>query len=132
MSAFFSSTMNRRLTRLMQTYLARMGYTVDTSLRAWRRSALFEANPQVYKLVVADITLPDMAGNDMAVRMAERNPNLRILLCSGYPFAVDSLPEHIRDRVRVAAEAVSAEYARRSRRRIATSARLIELCAKTL
>ena len=86
------------LTRLMQTYLARMGYTVDTSLRATEALALFEANPQAYNLVVADITLPDMTGNDMAMRMAERNTDLRVLLCSGYPFAVDSLPEHIRDR----------------------------------
>jgi DNA-binding NtrC family response regulator len=86
------------LTRLMQMYLSRMGYTVDVSLLAGEALGLFEANPQVYKLVVADITLPDMAGNEMAVQMAERNPNLRILLCSGYPFAVDSLPEHMRDR----------------------------------
>ena len=42
--------------------------------------------------MVADITLPDMPGSDMAVQMADRNPNIRILLCSGYPFAVDSLP----------------------------------------
>jgi DNA-binding NtrC family response regulator len=86
------------LTRLMQTYLARMGYTVDTSLRAGEALALFDADPEGYKLVVADITLPDMPGSDMAVQMADRNPNLRILLCSGYPFAVDSLPERIRHR----------------------------------
>ena len=86
------------LTRLMQTYLARMGYTVDTSLRAGEALALFDANPEGYKLLVADITLPDMPGSDMAVQMADRNPNLRILLCSGYPFAVDSLPERIRHR----------------------------------
>lgn len=86
------------LTKLMQTYLARMGYTVDATLCAEEALTLFRANPQDYKLVVADITLPDLAGNDMAVRMAEQNPELRILLCSGYPFAVDSLPEHIRGR----------------------------------
>jgi|SRR6476646_6784895 DNA-binding NtrC family response regulator len=86
------------LTKLMQTYLARMGYTVDATLTAEEALSLFAANPEDYHLVVADITLPDLAGNEMAVRMAEQNPKLRILLCSGYPFAVDSLPEHIRGR----------------------------------
>jgi DNA-binding NtrC family response regulator len=67
-------------------------------LRADEALALFEANPDAYTLLVADITLPDMPGNEMAVQMAGRNPQLRILLCSGYPFAVDSLPESIRGR----------------------------------
>jgi DNA-binding NtrC family response regulator len=49
-------------------------------------------------LLVADLTLPDLPGQDMALRMLEENPELRILLCSGYPFAVDSLPAPVQKR----------------------------------
>jgi DNA-binding NtrC family response regulator len=86
------------LTRLMQTYLTRMGYTVDASLSATDALSLFSANPHAYSLVVADITLPDLPGSEMSIQMAQQNPKLRILLCSGYPFAVDSIPEDIRNR----------------------------------
>ena len=51
-----------------------------------------------FQLLVADLTLPDLPGQDMAVQMLAQNPNLRILLCSGYPFAVDSLPVAIQNR----------------------------------
>jgi hypothetical protein len=35
----------------------------------------------------------------MAVQMLVENPTLKVLLSSGYPFAVDSLPEPVQGRV---------------------------------
>jgi hypothetical protein len=37
----------------------------------------------------------------MALRMVSLNPNLRVLLCSGYPFDVRSLPEKVRSQFSV-------------------------------
>ena len=85
------------LTKLMQTYLARMGYTVDATLCAEEALSLFRANPQDYKLVVADITLPDLAGNDMAIRMAEQIPTSAFFYAADIPSRW--IPaEHIRGR----------------------------------
>lgn len=86
------------LTRLMQTYLSKLDYAVDTALNAGSAIEIFERDPDQYQLLVADLTLPDMPGNEMAMRMITKNSGLRVLLCSGYPFAVDSLPENVQIR----------------------------------
>jgi DNA-binding NtrC family response regulator len=86
------------LTKLMQTYLGKIGYVVDAALRADEALALFQRDPYRYQLVVADLTLPDLPGQDMALRMLEINPSMRVLLCSGYPFAVDALPSEVHAR----------------------------------
>lgn len=86
------------LTRLMQTYLGKLGYNVESALRASEAFETFRSNPTRFQLLVADLTLPDLPGNDMALQMLAQNPDLRILLCSGYPFAVDSLPEPVQSR----------------------------------
>lgn len=86
------------LTKLMQTYLGKIGYTVEAALRAEEALALFERDPHRYQLLVTDLTLPDVPGNEMALRMLEKNSRLRVLLCSGYAFAVDALPPEVHSR----------------------------------
>lgn len=86
------------VTRLMQTYLGKIGYTVDVALRAGEAFEKFDKDPKQFDLLVADLTLPDMRGQDMAMRMLDVHPQLRVLLCSGYPFDVESLPSEVQQR----------------------------------
>ena len=86
------------IVKLMQTYLSRMGYSVETSLDADDAFAAVERSTSPYDLVVADLTLPGMSGQDMALAMVRDNPSLKVLLCSGYPLTVESLPENVQDR----------------------------------
>jgi DNA-binding NtrC family response regulator len=86
------------ITRLMQTYLTRLGYHVDASLDATGAFELVKPGSTPYDLLVADLTLPDMPGQQMALRMAGQNERLRVLFCSGYPFSVDSLDEQVQPR----------------------------------
>jgi DNA-binding NtrC family response regulator len=41
---------------------------------------------------VADITLPEMSGSELLGRMLHLNPRACILICSGYPFDMSTLP----------------------------------------
>ena len=84
------------LLKLMETFLGRMGYQVAAHTSACAALARFEAAPEDFRLVVADITMPEMSGEQMALRMVSLNPKIRVLLCSGYPFDVRSLPENLR------------------------------------
>jgi len=86
------------LTKLMQTYLGRLGYAVDSALNASEALAVFERNKTQYDLLVADLTLPDRPGQEMALDMLTQRPNLRVLLCSGYPFEVESLSLDVQPR----------------------------------
>jgi DNA-binding NtrC family response regulator len=89
------------LLKLMQSYLARLGYEVTGAANATEALESFRADPGKYSLVVADLTLPDMKGDQMALEMAAENTALKVLLCSGYIIDVDSLPESVRTRFSV-------------------------------
>ena len=84
------------LLNLMETYLKRLQYTVEKAADATQAMYLFRQDPTRFQLVVADITLPDRKGDALALEFYALNPQIKILLCSGYPFEVDSLPVAIR------------------------------------
>ena len=86
------------LLKLMLVYLQRLGYEVTGAPTAAEALQCFEAEGKRFALVVADLSLPDMNGAAMALQMAQKNPALKILLCSGYPFDIQSLPAGVRER----------------------------------
>jgi two-component system, cell cycle sensor histidine kinase and response regulator CckA len=71
---------------LLKRYLERLGYEVDSCLTPADAIARFEANPSSYSLVLTDLTLPGMRGDEMLTRMRERSPKLRAIVASGYPY----------------------------------------------
>ncbi len=77
---------------VMEQYLRRLGHSVvacRSGLEAWE---LFEQDPTSFTLVLADITLPEMSGAELLARMLRLNPRACILVCSGYPFDMSTLP----------------------------------------
>jgi DNA-binding NtrC family response regulator len=89
------------LLRLMQTFLERQGYSVESAGTAGGALEIFRADPERFDVIVADLTLPDKPGLDMALEMTQVSARVKVLLCSGYPFAVKSLPREIQDRFAV-------------------------------
>ena len=83
----------------MQGFLQRLGYTVEGFLNGTDALRCFESQPDRFKIVVTDLTLPDIPGHDLGLSMLKINPSVGILLCSGYPFEVGSLPVNVRTRV---------------------------------
>lgn len=77
---------------VMEQYLRRLGHEVAACLSGQEAWDLFEADPSAYSLVLADITMPEMSGQELLLRMLELNPTIGILICSGYPFDVSTLP----------------------------------------
>jgi len=70
---------------LLKRYLERIGYAVDASPNAEAALDLFEAAPERYDLVITDLKLPGMGGEELLKRMRERKTTLRALISSGYP-----------------------------------------------
>jgi DNA-binding NtrC family response regulator len=84
------------LLRLMQHSLTRLGYEVNAHENGKSALAAFDGDPDGFHLLVADLTLSDIPGNELGLEMVRRNPNIRVLLCSGYPFDTESLPADVR------------------------------------
>ena len=84
------------LLQLIEKYLTRLGYDVESHSTAHAALSSFAAAPETWQLVIADLNMPDLPGHDLIRRMFDLNPQLRCLLCSGAPFDVTSLPPAIR------------------------------------
>ncbi|NOY69521.1 MAG: PAS domain S-box protein [Deltaproteobacteria bacterium] len=64
--------------------LSRLGYRVKTAGSGKDALLLFKANPDHFDLVVSDMTMPDMAGDELAARLMNIRPDFPVVLCTGY------------------------------------------------
>jgi DNA-binding NtrC family response regulator len=87
------------LLQLIEKYLQRLGFEVETHLNSLDALQNFEAAPDRYALVIADLGMPDMPGDTLLTRMLEVRPELRVLVCSGSPFFIENLPPELRKQV---------------------------------
>lgn len=71
---------------LLKKYLERLGYEVDTHTDAEQALDQYQLNPGRYALVLTDLTLPGMSGEQMLERMRQFNPQVRAIISSGYPY----------------------------------------------
>ena len=72
------------LAELLQKYLERLGYRVDSCVHPEAALALLDADPARYQLLITDLSLPVMNGAELIARARERIPHLRAILSSGY------------------------------------------------
>jgi CheY-like chemotaxis protein len=79
------------LLELLTRYLERLGYEVDACLTSSDALARFEADPARYALVLTDLTLPGMKGDEMLDKMRVIAPKLKAIVASGYPYQVSGV-----------------------------------------
>ena len=87
------------LLQLLEKYLTRAGFDVQTQSSAVQALHDFESAPDRYDLVIADLSMPEMRGDTLLTRMLEIKPDLLILICSGSPFFVSRLPASLEKQV---------------------------------
>jgi two-component system, cell cycle sensor histidine kinase and response regulator CckA len=71
----------RRLTR---DILTSHGYTVLDARDGEEALALARAHPNAINLLIADVVMPGLSGRDLASRLTEERPDVRVLYTSGY------------------------------------------------
>src|SRR6185312_13082565 len=69
---------------LIVTALKGFGYTVWSAANAQQALAFIESHKDRLDLLVSDIVMPGMDGNELAVHVQKARPGIRILLISGY------------------------------------------------
>ena len=72
---------------LLKRYLERLSYEVDACLTPAEALVRFEADPASYSLVLTDLTLPGMRGDEMIALLRALEPKLPAIIASGYPYA---------------------------------------------
>jgi DNA-binding response OmpR family regulator len=82
---------------LLKKYLEREGYSVETA--ADGRKALVLTQSRNFDLIVLDLNLPDIHGEELMLKLMGSCPACRFLICSGIPYGTDHLPETARPRV---------------------------------
>jgi two-component system, cell cycle sensor histidine kinase and response regulator CckA len=71
--------------RLAQRILSDAGYAVLTAADGGDALAVLDAHPEAIDLLFTDVIMPTMGGRELARRIAEVRPKMRILFTSGYP-----------------------------------------------
>lgn len=64
--------------------LERLGYSVTTRTSSIEALELFRAKPNDFDLVVTDMTMPNMAGDKLAVELMKLRQDIPVILCTGY------------------------------------------------
>ncbi|GEM_PF-2131775 len=73
----------------MSEMLSVFGYTVDSSPTGKDALYKFENTLRPFDLVITDQTMPEVSSIELSIQLLKENPNLPIILCTGYSKLVD-------------------------------------------
>lgn len=68
--------------------LERLGYDVVSFTRSPDAMARFQAEPETFDIVVTDMTMPEMTGDQVAGAVRALRPRVPIILCTGFSEAI--------------------------------------------
>lgn len=80
---------DKNLANTFKLILQSVGFNVDTA--ATGLQALYKANKAKFDLVILDMNLPDMLGDEVAEKLKENNDNMNIIMITGYSSFKDGL-----------------------------------------
>jgi PAS domain S-box-containing protein len=72
------------LMKLGKQRLEMLGYTVQGATDPLRALEIFKADPGAFDLLITDMAMPGMTGDQLAVEMFRIRPKLPAMLCTGY------------------------------------------------
>jgi len=67
-----------------EKFLKSHGYNVSVFENGSAAFTEFEKDPYKFDLVITDMTMPKLSGDKLAIEMLKKNPDTRILLCTGF------------------------------------------------
>jgi len=69
---------------LARQMLGRLGYRVTAFTHSFEAWQAFQKQPQSFDLLITDMTMPTMTGDELARRVLDLRPDLPVVLCTGY------------------------------------------------
>ncbi len=77
-----------QIINIEQQILERLGYQVTPKTDSEEALEEFAAQPDRFDLVITDMTMPKMTGDQLARRMMEIKPQIPVIMCTGYNEAI--------------------------------------------
>ena len=72
------------IARLEKHVLERLGYTVTSRLSSIDALETFNSSPQSFDLVISDMSMPNMTGDQLAKELISIRPNIPVIICTGF------------------------------------------------
>jgi CheY-like chemotaxis protein len=72
------------LVDLGRELLQKLGYQVESTTRPDRALEIFREGPDRFDLVITDLTMPQLTGDQLAEKLRQIRANIPIILCTGY------------------------------------------------
>ena len=79
------------LLKMVQKVLQHLGYQVTTHENPQRALDQFTKNPGAFDMVITDMTMPVLSGDELARALLSIRPDLPIILCTGYTERINAL-----------------------------------------
>jgi len=74
----------KSVAKLEGKMLSRLGYLVTEKTKSSEALNTFKMNPENFDLVITDMTMPDMTGDQLAKEILSIKPNTPIIICTGF------------------------------------------------
>jgi CheY-like chemotaxis protein len=84
------------LRRLAHAILSRQGYEVIDADGPLAALAIAAQQPDAFDLILADVMMPEMRGDEMVDRLLPLQPRARVLYMSGYAGEIDNLSNRVK------------------------------------
>ena len=72
------------IAQMLKMVLEKLGYKVTALTDSLNALALFRETPDDFDLVLTDMTMPDMSGDQLAKEILKINPEIPIIICTGF------------------------------------------------
>jgi PAS domain S-box-containing protein len=77
------------IARLQKQILERLGYRVTARVSSMDALEAFKVNPVNYDLVITDMTMPNMTGDQLAREIISIKPGVPVIICTGFSEKID-------------------------------------------
>ena len=77
------------IVNLEKLMLERLGYHVTERTSSSDALKAFQANPSAFDLVISDMTMPNMTGDQLAKELISVRPDIPIIICTGFSERID-------------------------------------------
>jgi CheY-like chemotaxis protein len=78
----------KQIIDIEQQILERLGYKVTSKTDSEEALAEFAARPDIFDLVITDMTMPKITGDHLARKLMEIKPEIPVILCTGFNEAI--------------------------------------------